>query len=90
MTAIRKLVITAFLLLIAAAAPVMARQASEAEKASLATTIQAFDAAMAGSDFETIVKTIPPRVLDHIAKQAGVDVAILRQIVIAQMKAAER
>jgi hypothetical protein len=87
MTAIRKLFIAAVLLLVAVA-PAMARQLSEAEKASLATTVEGFDAAMAAGDFETIVKTIPPRVLEHIAKQAGVDVAILRQIVIAQMKAA--
>jgi hypothetical protein len=87
MTGTRKLLIAAFLLLFAAA-PVMARQVSEAEANSLAATVASFDAAMHASDYETVANTIPPRVLEHIAKAAGVDVAVLRVIVVEQMKAA--
>ena len=65
-----------------------ARPLTEAESRSLAETAAAFDAAMHKADYETVFKTIPPRIMAHIAKSVGVDVDALRVVVIAQMKAA--
>jgi hypothetical protein len=62
-----------------------ARDLTEAESASLAQTVSGFDAAMRASDYAGVVKIMPPRILEHIAKGAGVEVDVLRKIVIEQM-----
>ena len=62
-----------------------ARDLTEAESASLAQTVSSFDAAMRANDYAGIVKIMPPRILEHIAKGAGVEVDVLRKIVIEQM-----
>jgi hypothetical protein len=86
MTVLRHILV-AVLALVLAAGTALVRPLSDEESGQLAATVEAFDAAMRGNDYETVVKTIPPRVMAYIAKQAGVEVEALRQIVIAQMKA---
>jgi hypothetical protein len=86
MVVFKQILVAAFALLLALGAPA-ARPLSDDESSSLAATVAAFDAAMRNSDYATVVKTIPPRIMEHIAKQAGVEVDALREIVMAQMKA---
>ncbi|HEV2501913.1 MAG TPA: hypothetical protein VGV39_02500 [Mesorhizobium sp.] len=66
----------------------LARPATEAENKALVQAVTDFDAAMRGNDYATVVKTIPPRVLEHMAKTSGMTVDALRGIVIEQMQAA--
>jgi len=62
-----------------------ARDLTDAESAALAQTVSSFDAAMRASDYAGVVKIMPPRILEHIAKSAGVDPDVLRKIIIEQM-----
>jgi hypothetical protein len=75
--------LAAFLLL--GSSSVEARSLTEAETASLAATVDAFDSAMRSNDLAAVVETIPPRVLEHIAAGAGVGVDELRGLLIKQM-----
>jgi hypothetical protein len=63
-----------------------ARSLTETETASLAATVDAFDAAMKSNDLTAVIGTIPPRVLEHIASGAGVGVDELRGLLIKQME----
>lgn len=65
-----------------------ARTLSGDEVGSLKATVERFDAAMHGSDYGVVVDTIPPRVLSHIAEQAGLDRDKLRTLVIGMTKQA--
>jgi hypothetical protein len=80
--------IVAVLALLLATAPALARPLTEAETSALAATVETFDAAMRSEDYATVAKTIPPRIMAYIAKQAGVEVDALREVIITQMKAA--
>lgn len=75
-------------LLLASLAVADARPLTADEKQQLEQAVQSFDAAMRGNDYEVIANTIPPRVLDFIAKQANMEVDALRTIVVQQMQAA--
>lgn len=87
--ALRLSAVTAVVLaLLAGLEGAAARDLSSAEVGSLEQTVSRFDAAMRGSDYEVVVDTIPPRVLTHIAEQAGLERAKLRTFVIATMKQA--
>jgi hypothetical protein len=83
-----KHVIVAVVVLLLAAGAVFARPLTDAERSALEAKVAAFDAAMRASDYETVVKIIPPRIMAHIAGQAGVDVDALRAVIVEQMKAA--
>jgi hypothetical protein len=61
-------------LLVAGLVPATARPLSEAETAALSGTVAEFNAAIGSGDYEAIIEVIPPPMLDHIAKQAGVPV----------------
>lgn len=74
--------------LLAMAGPALARDLTEAEKEGLAQAVESFDAAMRAKDMDTVVGTIPPKVLAAIAEQSGVDVEQLRQAVVEQSKQA--
>jgi hypothetical protein len=87
MTLLKHVLVAAFAVLLAVGAT-FARPLSEAENRSLAETVEAFDAAMRDRDYETVVKTVPPRIIAHIAKSAGVDADALKVVMIAQIKAA--
>lgn len=68
--------------------PVQARPLTDAEKDKLQQTVDAFDKAMRDEDYDKVANTIPPRVMEFIAKQAGLEVDALRTVVIQQMEAA--
>lgn len=76
------------LLLVTPFTAAQARDVTAAEKQKLEATVASFDKAMRNEDYETITKTIPPRVMEFIAKQANVDVDTLRGVIIQQTKAA--
>ncbi|MBL8845155.1 MAG: hypothetical protein JNN24_05240 [Hyphomicrobium zavarzinii] len=78
----------AFLLLAGSYGIAAARSLSGDEVGSLKATVQRFDAAMRGSDYGVVVDTIPPRVLSHIAEQAGLERDKLRTLVIGMTKQA--
>ena len=87
MRLVKRVLVAVFAVLLSVGAG-FARPLTEAESRSLAETVAAFDAAMRDADYETVFKTIPPRIMAHIAKSVGVDVDTLRVVVIGQMKAA--
>ncbi len=60
--------------LAAALSPAWARPLTEAETAPLADKVPAFDAAIGDGDYAAIVEVIPPPMLEHIAREAGVPV----------------
>jgi hypothetical protein len=65
--------LVALLVVLAAAlSPAWARSLTEAETAALADTVADFDAAMREGDYAAIVEVLPPRMLENIARQAGV------------------
>lgn len=64
-----------------------ARPLTDDETKALDRTVLAFDAAMKAADFEGIGRTVPPRVLEHIAGQAGIGVENLRKAMMQQMSA---
>ena len=83
--------LTSFLavpLLLASIAIADARPLTADEKQQLEQAVQSFDAAMRGQNYEVVTNTIPPRILDFIAKQANMEVEALRAIVVQQMQAA--
>ena len=68
MTLFKHILVAAFAL--AAGGGRNVRPAADARRKArpLAATVEAFDAAMRDKDYETVVKTIPPRIMAHIAK----------------------
>ena len=64
---------------------VQARNLTSPETEKLALAVQSFDAAMRVNDYAAITRTIPPKVMAHIATQAGTDVETLRTYLIQQM-----
>ncbi len=80
----RRLIFSLFMM--ALAIPAMARDLSEAERASLHNQIERFDAAFKASDFATITGTIPPKVFEAIATKSGVTVEQLRSALATQMQ----
>jgi hypothetical protein len=75
-------------LLLASIAVADARPLNADEKQKLEQAVQSFDTAMRARDYEVVANTIPPRILDFVAKQANIEVDALRTIVVQQMKAA--
>lgn len=62
-----------------------ARDFTEAEKDGLAERVASFNAAMSASDWIEVMGVVPPRVLDKIASDFGVEVEALRQEMVAFM-----
>ncbi len=85
MRIIRQLIVAAFALILAVGMA-SARSLTDDESRSLADTVAAFDAAMRDSDYETVGKTVPPKILGHIAKSAGIEIEALRKVMMDQMK----
>jgi hypothetical protein len=77
-------------LLAAAALGVVAdaqgRELTAAEHTSLAETVAGFDAAMRSSDFERIIATVPPRVMQAMADRFSISVEQLRALAIEETK----
>lgn len=76
------------LMLAVCSGPVAARGLAAHELASLKSTIAEFDAAMRAEDYGVVVKTIPPKVIEHISKQAKIEVEPLTAFIVQTMKAA--
>jgi hypothetical protein len=54
--------------------PAAARDVTEAEKAALAETIAAYDAAMRANDMKHIMGTLPPRILNGMAERLSLTI----------------
>ncbi len=63
-----------------------ARSLEDKEKAALAATVSQFDAAMRDNNFERIIATVPPKVMNSIAGKAGIDVLKMRSMMSEMMK----
>ncbi|MDH0116148.1 hypothetical protein CFBP5875_21170 [Agrobacterium pusense] len=83
-----KRLLSCLLLLIAVACPVSARDLSPAEQERLRAQIERFSTALNAQDFETVGKTVPPKIFEFIASDAGVTVEQLRSALTAQMQMA--
>lgn len=64
--------------------PAVARSLTDAERAALAETVADFTGAMRESRFERVIATVPPKIMDHIAKSTGI---AKDHIVVAMMDA---
>ncbi len=78
----------ALLVALALSAPATARDVTDAERAALAARIAAFDDAMRAEDYAAIVATIPPGIIDQLAKSYGVETAMLVERLPDMMKSA--
>ncbi|MBM7326277.1 hypothetical protein WA845_14335 [Agrobacterium sp. CMT1] len=83
-----KRLLSCLFLLIAVACPVSARDLSPAEQERLRAEIERFSTALNAQDFETVGKTVPPKIFEFIASDAGVTVEQLRSALTAQMQMA--
>ena len=83
-----KRLLSCLFLLIAVACPVSARDLSPAEEKRLRAQIERFSIALNAQDFETVGKTVPPKIFEFIASDAGVTVEQLRSALTAQMQMA--
>lgn len=83
-----KRLLSCLFLLIAVACPVSARDLSPAEQERLRAQIERFTTALNAQDFETVGKTVPPKIFEFIASDAGVTVEQLRSALTAQMQMA--
>ena len=83
-----KRLLSCLFLLIAVACPVSARDISPAEQERLRAQIERFSIALNAQDFETVGKTVPPKIFEFIASDAGVTVEQLRSALTAQMQMA--
>lgn len=83
-----KRLLSCLFLLIAVACPVSARDLSPAEQERLNGQIERFSTALNAQDFETVGKTVPPKIFEFIASDAGVTVEQLRSALTAQMQMA--
>ncbi len=83
-----KRLLSCLLLLIAVACPVSARDLSPAKQERLRAQIERFSTALNAQDFETVGKTVPPKIFEFIASDAGVTVEQLRSALTAQMQMA--
>jgi hypothetical protein len=76
------------LLVVGGLGAVHARPLTETEKQDLAKAIATFDAAMRERSYEVIFETVPPRMLESIARQANMPLDALKSVITEQMKAA--
>lgn len=58
------------------------------EQDKLKTQIERFSAALNQQDFETVSRTVPPKIFEFIASDAGITVEQLRSALTAQMQMA--
>ena len=81
---IRTLLLCFLVLANVSTAPAQARDVSAGERAALVDRVDSFSAALKALDVENIISVTPPKIWNHIAKQAGIDPAKLRETVIEQ------
>ncbi len=75
-------------LLVAIAHPALSRDLSPAEQDNLRTRIERFSTALNAQDFELVGTTVPPKIFEFIARDAGVTVEQLRGALTTQMQMA--
>lgn len=75
-------------LLVAIAHPALSRDLSPAEQDSLRTQIERFQTALSTQDFDVVGKTVPPKIFEFIAGEAGITAEQLRGALTAQMQMA--
>ena len=83
-----KRLLSCLFLFIAVACPVSARDFSPAEQERLRAQIERFSTALNAQDFETVGETVPPKIFEFIASDAGVTMEQLRSALTAQMQMA--
>ena len=81
---IRTLLLCFLVLANVSTAPAQARDVSAGERAALVDRVDSFSTALKALDVENIISVTPPKIWNHIAKQAGIDPAKLRETVIEQ------
>ncbi len=64
-----------------------ARSLDDKERTALASTVSEFDAAMRENNFDRIIATVPPKVMNAIAGKAGIDAEKMRSMMSEMMKA---
>ena len=65
---------------------VEARSLTNGERTALFESVAAFNAAMGSMDLRRVVDVVPPRLLDHIGRQAGVSRPQLIEAMVAAMQ----
>ena len=83
-----KRLISCLILFAALSQPVLSRDLLPSEQDRLHTQIERFSAALNGQDFETVGRTVPPKIFEFIASDAGVTVEQLRSALTTQMQMA--
>jgi hypothetical protein len=83
-----KALFTSFLLVLCFWQGAVAREFTPEEKADLQAQIMRFETALKQGDFAVVAESVPPKVLQHIASKAGVDMATLRSAMQVQMQIA--
>ena len=82
-TAIQIALLTAMI-----ATPALARELTADETAALAQAVTDFNTAMGEADYATVVKTIPPAVVENIAASGGISASELITTIVSQMEEA--
>ena len=80
--------LSCLLLLAAMSHHAWARDLSPSEQDKLKTRIERFSTALNTQDFETVGRTVPPKIFEFIAGDAGISVDQLRSALTAQMQMA--
>ncbi|WP_162484788.1 MULTISPECIES: hypothetical protein [Rhizobium] len=83
-----KRLLSCLFLLAALSYPALSRDLSPSEQDKLHTQIERFSAALNAQDFETVGRTVPPKIFEFIAQDAGVSVGQLRSALTTQMQMA--
>jgi hypothetical protein len=81
------LAIAAVLALVLLPCAALARPLTDQERASLAATVESFEAAMREGNFTRVAQTVPPKVIGAIARRAG---TTPDQIVASMIKAMQQ
>lgn len=86
--ALRTLLPMLALLVVAMPSQGSARPLAAGEQTSLASTVASFAQAMKEATFDRIVATVPPRILEHIAKKNGIEAEQIKLGMIEVMRKA--
>lgn len=83
-----KRLLSLLFLLVVISHPAWSRDLLPSEQDKLKTQIERFSTALNRQDFETVGRTVPPKIFEFIASDAGVSVEQLRSALTAQMQMA--
>ena len=71
---------------LAIGSPVASRSLQSVERTTLDTTVAEYQQAMDAKNFDHIVETIPPKILDLMASRVGAEAAALKPMIVDLMK----